>query len=127
MPTAPRFRCTEPLCPNLAAKAGRCLEHQRPAWEGRPSVKARYGISGSRQQALHRGVLQRAGYVCYRCGLPGADTVDHIVARSDGGSLTDPGNLGAIHQDPCHEEKTREENARRREARRLERERKAGA
>jgi 5-methylcytosine-specific restriction endonuclease McrA len=83
-------------------------------------------MSGSAQQALHREVLKEAEYVCYYCGLPGADRVDHIIARSDGGSLKARSNLGAIHQDPCHEEKTQAENARRRERRRLERERAAG-
>lgn len=71
-------------------------------------------MSGSAQQRLHRSVLEDAGYICYVCRLPGADTVDHVIAISDGGSKGSRSNLGAIHQDPCHKEKTDQENARRR-------------
>lgn len=122
MPTAPKFRCTEPLCGNVAERGGRCDEHKRPAWRGHGSTQDRYGMSGSAQQSLHRRVLKRDGYVCYYCQLPGADTVDHIIAISDGGAKADPANLGAIHQDPCHDEKTKAENARRRALRAARRE-----
>jgi|GEM_PF-2244048 len=94
---------------------GRCFEHQRPAWTGgkREPTHIRYGQSGSKRAALHKSVLREAEYICYVCGLPGATTVDHIIPISEGGSLRDRGNLGAIHQDPCHDDKTNAENARR--------------
>lgn len=106
----------------MATKRGRCDDHQPVPWANRPTTQARYGLSGSAQQTLHRGIIAAAEGRCYICGLPGADTVDHIVERADGGSLTDPANLGPIHQDPCHEDKTAAANARRRERRRLARE-----
>lgn len=106
----------------MATTRGRCEAHAPEPWANRPSTQERYGQSGSAMQARHHRVLVDAGFVCYWCGLEGADTVDHIVERSDGGSLTDPDNLGAIHQDPCHVDKTQQANARRRERRRLARE-----
>lgn len=95
-------------------KAGKCDTHQRIPWEGRASTQARYGISGSKQQKLHRSILERDGRICYVCGLPGADNVDHVIAIEDGGSRTSPDNLKSIHEDPCHAEKNRIEKARRR-------------
>ena len=97
---------------------GRCFEHQREPWKDRPSSQERYGLSGSAQQKLHKAVLREAGFICYRCGLAGADTVDHIIAIWKGGAKRDRGNLGAIHQEPCHDEKTKAENAERAATRR---------
>lgn len=122
MPYAPPSRCSEPGCGEFATERGRCSEHRRVGWQGRPSTQARYGISGSAQQKLHRSILKRDGYVCYVCRLPGADNVDHVIPIEDGGARTAPSNLAAIHEDPCHKKKTQAENARRREKRRLARE-----
>ena len=74
-------------------------------------------MSGSAQQALHREVLREADFLCYRCGLPGANEVDHIIPISEGGARRDRANLGAIHASPCHEDKTKAENAQRAAAR----------
>ena len=45
---------------------------------------------------LRRFVLARDNYVCWLCGLPGADSADHVVPRAQGGDdrLT---NLRAAH------------------------------
>jgi 5-methylcytosine-specific restriction protein A len=110
MPTRAPSRCTAPLCGAIAVLKGRCHTHQRPAWEGRPSSTARYGISGSAQQTLHQSILERDGRICYVCHLPGADTVDHVIPIWKGGAKVDPSNLAAIHADPCHAEKTIAEN-----------------
>lgn len=52
------------------------------------------------------------GDVCHLCGLPGADTVDHVVPGNDH-SL---GNLRPAHDHPCHRRKSAQEgvDARRR-------------
>lgn len=42
------------------------------------------------------------GDVCHFCGLPGADTVDHVVPGDDHSYR----NLRPIHEDPCHKHKT---------------------
>jgi 5-methylcytosine-specific restriction protein A len=67
---------------------------------------------GRRTQPLPRNwtrirqrILRRDGGVCYVCGRPGADTVDHIVPASNGGT-DDDDNLAAIHEVPCHQRKT---------------------
>lgn len=120
MPYAAMQRCSDPACGELAIPGGRgrCGAHLRPAWEGRrPSSTARYGMSGSSQQALHKRILREAGYICYDCGLPGADEVDHIIPIHLGGAKRDPANLGAIHKEPCHADKSKRENAERRAAR----------
>lgn len=118
MPRSAPSRCNEPGCPYLATIRGRCDEHQRPAWAGRPSVRERYGLSGSAQQKLHQAVLRETGAICYWCGQPGADQVDHLVEVEDGGSKTDRSNLAPIHGDPCHLQKSRLAKRRRAAARR---------
>jgi len=45
---------------------------------------------------LRRYVLARDNGMCWRCGLGGSDTVDHIVPRAHGGSDA-PANLAAAH------------------------------
>lgn len=41
-------------------------------------------------------VLEREGGICWLCGQPGADTVDHVVPLADGGT-NNPANLRAAH------------------------------
>ncbi|WP_308010978.1 HNH endonuclease signature motif containing protein [Streptomyces sp. AC495_CC817] len=40
---------------------------------------------GRKAQEWVQAVLDTYGDICRLCGLPGADTADHIVARSKGG------------------------------------------
>lgn len=70
----------------------------------------RLGMSGSAWQALRLSILKRDEYICYVCGNPGADEVDHKIPVWKGGAKSDPGNLGAIHSSPCHEDKTAAEH-----------------
>lgn len=109
MPTRAPSRCNEPGCYEIATLRGRCEEHQRKPWQGRPSFVDQYGMTTGEWSALRRVILARDGYVCRGCGLPGADTVDHIIPVSEGGSPRDPANLQALHEDPCHAEKSKAE------------------
>lgn len=109
MPTRAPSRCNEPGCPEFAVLRGRCDEHQRKPWQGRPSFVDQYGMTTAEWSALRRLILARDGYVCQGCGLPGADTVDHIIPVSEGGSPRDPANLRSLHEDPCHAEKSKAE------------------
>jgi 5-methylcytosine-specific restriction protein A len=60
---------------------------------------------------IRKRVLRRDQGICYVCGRPGANQVDHIVPVSMGGGEEDA-NLAAIHERPCHAAKTsREANA----------------
>lgn len=62
--------------------------------------------------AIRRRILRRDQGICYICGKPGANQVDHIRPASQGGGDEDS-NLAAIHEHPCHAAKTaREANAR---------------
>lgn len=49
-------------------------------------------------------ILIRDNYVCYICGKPGADEVDHVIPAVRGGSEDDE-NLAAAHG-ACHHRKT---------------------
>lgn len=55
-------------------------------------------------------ILRRDGYRCYLCDdhTRPADTVDHVIPVSQGGTHDDA-NLAAAHQDPCHAAKTERE------------------
>jgi 5-methylcytosine-specific restriction endonuclease McrA len=44
-----------------------------------------------------RAAILASGGVCWLCGHPGADTVDHVVPLSQGGALLDPANLRPAH------------------------------
>lgn len=93
----------------MATLRGRCDVHQRKAWEGRSSFVDRYGMTGTEWAKLKASILARDDYVCYVCGMGGADTVDHIRNVADGGARSDPSNLAAIHDEPCHADKTKAE------------------
>ncbi|MBO0880408.1 MAG: HNH endonuclease [Mycobacterium sp.] len=72
---------------------------------------ARERTSSARWHRLRAKVLKRDGGICAVCHQPGADSVDHIVPVSDGGS-DDIGNLRAIHKARCHAVKSAQEGAR---------------
>lgn len=112
MPTAPPTRCTDPACRAIATNRGRCDDHQPPPWRGRPSWKQRYGMPVSQWRKLRDRILTRDEHRCYICGRDGADQVDHIIPRFEGGAEADPANLAAIHERPCHEAKSKGEAAR---------------
>lgn len=50
-------------------------------------------------------VLRRDHGICHVCKLPGADSVDHVIA----GDHHDEANLAAIHKVPCHARKSSQE------------------
>jgi 5-methylcytosine-specific restriction endonuclease McrA len=41
--------------------------------------------------------LETYGRTCWLCGLPGADTADHVIPVSKGGAVYDLDNLGPAH------------------------------
>lgn len=45
--------------------------------------------------------LERYGTVCWLCGLPGADSADHVIPRSLGGAVYNLDNLAPAHT-PCN-------------------------
>lgn len=42
--------------------------------------------------------LAEYGTVCIICGLPGSNSADHIIPRSEGGAVYDLANLGPAHR-----------------------------
>jgi 5-methylcytosine-specific restriction protein A len=76
----------------------------------RPRPQARNKINDQRYQkrewkVLRVSILQRDGYKCAECAKRGklktANTVDHIVQVTRGGSFTDPNNLQSLCAS-CH-------------------------
>lgn len=53
------------------------------------------GLRTSDWQRVRAEVLSRSD-LCHLCGLPGADTVDHIIPRAKGGT-NDLRNLAPAH------------------------------
>lgn len=56
---------------------------------------------GRKAQAFTVLTLAEYGTVCWLCGLPGADSADHVIARSKGGAVYNLGNLAPAHG-PCN-------------------------
>lgn len=54
--------------------------------------------TGRPWQRKKRRIIRRDGGVCHLCGKPGADTADHLIPHSRGGSDA-PSNLRAAHID----------------------------
>lgn len=72
-----------------------------------PGVVAEPGVSqpgwgGRRAQQFVALTLATYGDTCWLCGLPGADTADHVVPRSKGGAVYDVLNLAPAHR-RCNE------------------------
>ncbi|MFI5955825.1 HNH endonuclease [Cryptosporangium sp. NPDC051539] len=55
------------------------------------------GRKGRPWRRLRDLVLAASGGICALCGLPGANSVDHIVPLSKGGAPMAPSNLRAAH------------------------------
>jgi 5-methylcytosine-specific restriction endonuclease McrA len=93
MPTLlrPCPRCRTAL---IAAPAQHCLPCARTVSASRGTTTAR-GLGWSYQRKRER-ILARDGYICWLCGLPGADSVDHVTPRVRGGDDSDE-NLRAAH------------------------------
>lgn len=92
-------------CWNSVFKNGYCPKHQPEPWFNPGYETPKNWV------ALKRFVIARDRGVCYICGEGGADSVDHVIPKAEGGSdLTN--NLKAIHDkfSPyCHKEKTLKE------------------
>lgn len=76
----------------------RCPPCQAIAWRAQAAQRGtttQRGLGWDYQRKRQR-ILQRDGFVCGVCGLPGATTVDHVVPRARGGSHEDH-NLRAAH------------------------------
>lgn len=53
---------------------------------------------GRKAAAYVRATLAEYGDVCWLCGLPGANSADHIIPVSKGGAVFDLLNLGPAHR-----------------------------
>jgi len=71
-----------------------CASCERERDRARGSTTAR-GLGWS-YQAKRRRILERDLYLCWLCGGPGADSVDHVIPRVQGGTNEDA-NLRAAH------------------------------
>jgi len=56
------------------------------------------GWGGRRAQRFVRLVLQTYGLTCHLCGLPGANSADHVIQRSKGGAWFDINNARPAHR-----------------------------
>lgn len=54
--------------------------------------------AGKRAQQWVKLTLNEYGSVCWLCGLPGANSADHVIPRSQGGAVFDIANLGPAHR-----------------------------
>lgn len=65
-------------------------------------------VSNFRWTELRNRALERDGFRCVKCSIPGRLEVDHIVPKSNGGS-DDLSNLQTLCRS-CHIAKTKAEN-----------------
>ncbi|RZU64598.1 HNH endonuclease [Microterricola gilva] len=57
---------------------------------------------GRKAQQYVKLTLSTYGTVCWLCGLPGANSADHVIPRSKGGAVFHLDNLGPAHKH-CNE------------------------
>ena len=95
--------CLTTGCYEPVTHHGRCIQHQRPAFEN-STRRSRLPKDWNTRRQI---VMARDKGICYICGGEGADTVDHInQSLQDDHSLT---NLAAVHDRKpphCHRYKT---------------------
>lgn len=53
---------------------------------------------GRKAQEYVRATIAAYGHVCINCGLPGSNSADHIIPRSERGAVYDLNNLGPSHR-----------------------------
>lgn len=85
------------------------VEQARKPWQHHPDDPRNGSTRAWRR--LRATILTRDQHLCYLCGQPDADTVDHLVPVYRGGT-DDPSNLAAVHdRNPphCHRAKTQAE------------------
>lgn len=58
--------------------------------------------TGRKSTQFVKLTLSTYGTICWLCGLPGANSADHIIPRSRGGAVYDIKNLGPTHKS-CNE------------------------
>ena len=63
-----------------------------------PQTREHRELGSSKWKKLRLEILSRDGYICWICGGDGADSVDHLVSRKNGGDLWDRDNLAAAHK-----------------------------
>lgn len=97
--------CPTPRCPNLQP----CPHHPRGPWADSPAQHA--GLTGWAKQQRNARIIDEHAGICAICKRPGADLVDHIVPRAEGGT-DDDSNLQPVHTTPCHQAKTEQEKLR---------------
>lgn len=60
-------------------------------------MRASSGRTGNRRYRRNRAIILAKSDICHLCGLPGADTADHVIPYADGGT-DDIGNLRPAHE-----------------------------
>lgn len=53
---------------------------------------------GRKAQEYVLRTIAEYGTVCIICGLPGSNSADHVIPRSEGGAVYDLANLGPAHR-----------------------------
>lgn len=106
-----RKACIEAGCPNYvdlqrlssrqAQRGLRCPQHQRVHDRAQNKIRhARPHQQAYRDPSYHSIPI---GGICHICGLPGADTRDHVIPLSRGGT-NHPSNIRPAHKH-CNESK----------------------
>lgn len=118
--TPPGTPCLEPNCWEHATDEGRCrnhfLEHKTHTAPWALETESHRDLP-SNWKSIRKQVLERDKYVCYICGGPGADSVDHVVPRwlmRGNGDAHNLSNLKAAHfnvEPYCHRNKSTLEGA----------------
>jgi hypothetical protein len=74
--------CSQPGCPHVAVRRGRCELHAPPPWAGSQQARDRRGVlRGHALQRERRRAIGRVGGRCQDCGQPGPQLVLHHLTR----------------------------------------------
>lgn len=67
-------------------------------------------LTGRQRQERNRRLL-RQNDICWICGKPGADSIDHVIPLGPGLGTEDPSNLRPAHMHPCNRAKSDKDHA----------------
>jgi len=80
----------------MSASGTITLRHGPGSWRDPDAPVEKWG--GRKAIEYVQRTLAEYGDICINCGIPGSNSADHVIPRSQGGAVYDLANLGPSHR-----------------------------